>query len=134
MTWRARAYLAIMGIRHLAIGLFALFAPRQFQGKTFAVIEDVLPLQVWGVIFLFIGLHAGAALFLQHEWWARLTICASAMFTAMWAAGFLGAAQNGELFAPIAPIIWGSLTAKDLVVAAMPLRSPFERLIEQQGG
>lgn len=131
MTWRARAYLIVVGLRHLGTGGFALFGAHLFQSHSFDTIETVLPLRAWGVVFLFIAVHAFLAVVFEHEWWARLVICSSAAITAMWAAGFMGAALQGESLSPLGPIIWSSLTLKDLVVAAMPLRSPFERLVAE---
>lgn len=131
MTWRARAYLIVVGLRHLGTGGFALFGAHLFQSHSFDTIETVLPLRAWGVLFLFIAVHAFLAVVFEHEWWARLVICSSAAITAMWAAGFMGAVFRGESLSPLGPIIWSSLTLKDLVIAAMPLRSPFERLLSE---
>lgn len=134
MTWRARAYMVILGLRHLGIGAFCLFASRQFHGQSFNPVKSVLPLQAWGVAFVCIGANAFLALIYENEWWARMAITASIGVTIAWAAGFAVAGVQGMATAPIGPIVWGSLALKDLVVAAMPLRSPFEHLLDADGG
>lgn len=118
----------ILGLRHLGVGGFCLFGSDQFHSQSFTVIKQVLPLQAWGVLLLFVGVNAMLALIYENEWWARLTITASVGATLAWSAGFLAAGLQGQLAAPIGPIIWLAMALKDLVVAAMPLRSPFEHL------
>ncbi|HZQ86304.1 MAG TPA: hypothetical protein VFA83_15760 [Acidimicrobiales bacterium] len=130
MTWRARAYMVVLALRHLGVGCFCLFAPQQFHGDSFNPVKSVLPLEAWGVAFLFIGVNALLALIYENEWWARMAITASIGVTIAWAAGFAVAGVQGMATAPIGPIVWGSLALKDLVVAAMPLRSPFEHLLD----
>lgn len=134
MTWRARAYMMILALRHLGVGGFCFFAADQFHGHSFAVITSLLPLQAWGALCLVVGINALFALIYENEWWARCAITASVGVTLAWAAGFFAAGMQGKLAAPIGPVVWGSLALKDLVVAAMPLRSPFEHLMDERRG
>lgn len=134
MTWRARAYLMILASRHIGVGAFCLWGTAQFRSDAYHVIIDVMPLQAWGVLLLAIGINALLAIIYENEWWARLTLTASIAATVAWGAGFLAAGIQGRLASPIGPIIWFVLALKDLVVAAMPLRSPFEDLTQDRLG
>lgn len=132
MTWRARAYMMIMALRHLGVGGFCLLGPDQFTSDAYHVIRQLLPLQAWGVLLLAIGVNALLSIIYENEWWARLTLTASVTATVAWGAAFLAAGVQGRLGSPIGPIIWLVLALKDLVVAAMPLRSPFEDLVSER--
>lgn len=129
MSWRARAFLAILAGRHLLIGALCLAAPHLFRSTSFASLRQVMPLQVWGALLLVTGVQALGAAWTGGEWWARLVLVGSAGLTGAWAAGFVAAALAGQLDAPSLPITWASLTAKDLVISAMPLRTPLEDVL-----
>lgn len=134
MTWRARAYMVILATRHVGVGGFCLFTPDDFTSDAYHVIRQLLPLQAWGVLLLLVGLNALLSLIYENEWWARITLTLSVGATLAWAAGFMAAGVQGRLASPIGPIIWLVLALKDLVVAAMPLRSPFEDLLDPVEG
>jgi hypothetical protein len=133
VSWRARAFLGILAFRHLGVGVLCLFAPHWFTSSSYDVIRRLLPLQVWGVLLVLVGLQAIGALSVRGETWARVVLIASASLTAAWAAGFIAAAFSRHLDAPPLPITWAALTGKDLIVSALPLRTPLEDVARRRG-
>lgn len=125
---RPRAYLAIMAARHICVGAYALLAPDSFHGRNYGPVRDLLPLQMWGAVFLIVGLHGVIIVFFGRELHARAVLVASATITAAWAAGQIIAGVAGDLPAPSGPIVWSALVLKDLVVAGMQLRLPVVEL------
>lgn len=128
MTPRARAYLWIAASRHLTLGASCLLLADGFTTTSMAQIRDVMSLHVWGSLFVIVGTGCALASFRQSEHLARIALVLSAATSATWMAGFLAAALQHQLTNPALPILAGALAAKDLVVCAQPLRSPFERL------
>lgn len=132
MSWRARAFLSIMAARHLAVGLLCIFSAELFTSPSFETLRKVLPLPVWGALLVVTGLQAVGAAATGGELWARLVLVGSAALTAAWCAAFIASAITGDLDAPSLPITWASLTLKDLVVSAMPLRTPLEDVVRRR--
>lgn len=130
----ARRYLFVLGGRHAAVGALALFYTSTFQPSSFAPIQSVLPLKIWGVVFFAVGLNGLTIAALGRESHARVLLVLSAAITAMWAAGFYVSLQRGGLPAPISPIIWTALCAKDLSMVGIPLRRPLVELPEERRG
>lgn len=132
MTTRARWYLKIAAIRHLLIAGLAIFTPWSFQSPNFAAIKDTADLWVWGVVFAGAGVACGAGAVTRSSRIARLGLMWSATSTLMAAVGFILAlvASDGFL-APIGAIMFSTVAAKDFIVCADPLRSPFEEWVEE---
>ena len=131
MTWRARAYLTVGALRHLLIGSAIVAAEDQFDSDSFSVIISILPLAAWGVVFLVGGLHLAYAAVRAREGAARTALVMSAGMTAAWGMGFLLAFIQGGVVSPVGAILFSALAAKDLVVCAQPLRSPFEPIVRK---
>jgi len=127
VTWRARAYLAVIVVRHAGVGAFCVLAPRTFRASSFDTLKSLAPLQVWGAVLLVTGTMAALAVILNWEPWARVVLVASATVSGCWAAAFLMAGIRGQLAGPTAPILWAALVFKDLIVSGMPLRAPLEQ-------
>lgn len=125
---RARAYIAIVGVRHVAVGLYALIWPLSFTGQSLDSVRSIAPVPVWGVMFLVIGGHALFVVVAGRELHTRLVLVASAAVTGAWATAFVLAGIQSRLSAPSIPIVWLALTGKDLVVAGMQLRLPIVEL------
>lgn len=134
MTWRARAFLAVLAFRHLSIGALALLATPWFDSPAYRIIDRVLPLELWGALMLVTGAAAAGAAYTGSETWARGVLITSAAITGAWSAGFACAAWLGYLDAPPLPLTWAALTAKDLIVSAMPLRTPLEDAMRRTTG
>lgn len=132
MSWRARAFLSIMAARHLAVGLLCIFSADLFTSPSFDSLRRLLPLEVWGALLVVTGLQAVGAALSGGELWARLVLAGSSALTAAWCAAFVAAAATGHLDAPSLPITWAALTLKDLVVSAMPLRTPLEDVVRRR--
>lgn len=133
MSWRARAFLLVLASRHVLVGFFLLAAPERFTSSSFTVIRDVLPLPAWGMLLVLTGSQAVGATVAASEKWARLVLIASAGLTAAWCAGFTATGFQGTLDAPQLPIVWAALTSKDLILSAMPLRTPLEDMARRRG-
>lgn len=132
MSWRARAFLTIMAARHLAVGILCIYTADLFTSPSFETLRRVLPLEVWGALLVVTGLQAVGAAATGGELWARLVLIGSAALTAAWCAAFVAVAVTGDLDAPSLPITWAALTLKDLVVSAMPLRTPLEDVVRKR--
>lgn len=133
MSWRARAYLLVLTLRHFGVGLIALTAQERFTSSSYESIRGILPLEVWGVLLVGVGLHAALAVAFDDETWARGVMVLSAAITAGWAVGFILAAVHGTLDAPPLPITWVAFTMKDLIVSGMSLTVPFEEAAKRRG-
>jgi hypothetical protein len=133
MTPRARAYLIIAGLRHVGIGVCAVAVASSFSSSSLRPLLEVMNLPTWGFFLIIVGLSCLSAALMESEPIARAALVLSAAASATWTAGFLSAALNHELPNPALPIVFAALAAKDLVVCAQPLRSPFERLAQSLG-
>lgn len=131
MTTRARIYLRIASIRHLLIGGFALAMPGSFKSASFLPILRAAPLWFWAGLMIGAGVACMIAAIGKSEPMARAGMAWSATITLIVGVGFLLAVFTGELSSPTGPIIWLAVAAKDFVVCAQPIRSPFEGLIER---
>ncbi|WP_193613171.1 hypothetical protein [Nocardioides lijunqiniae] len=134
MTKRARGYLTVTALRHVAVGIVCLALPNDFKGDSYQIIIEVLPIGLWGLLFLAGGAHLGYAAVKGDERQARIGLSLSAVSTSLWAAGFFMAYFVGGIVTLIGGILWTALTLKDLVVCAQPMRSPFERITREYVG
>lgn len=131
MTWRARAYLTIGAARHILVGALSIVVSHDFDGTPWAVVINVLPLWIWGIVFLAGGLHLAFAAAIGDEGHARWGLVISASLTAGWATGFLLATLQGSVSAFLIGVLFAALSLKDFVVCAQPLRSPFEPVMRR---
>lgn len=135
MSGRARGYLSLLAFRHLGIGVICLSLGYVFESPSFRVIKLWAPIKVWGVILLLVGSMALSAVFLGRERYARLSIILSLALTSIWAGAFVTDAliytdpHHPGVASPVWAVTWVTLCGKDLILAAMPLRSPFEYLV-----
>ena len=129
ITYRARTYLAIAGMRAAGMAAWAASWHPQLWARAELPLLSAVPLAVWAFVFAGHALTAIAAATGGNEAVARAALLGGATVTAIWAAGlsigwFSGA---GVAFAPLA-VTWAALALKDLVVCGMPLRTPLEDL------
>ena len=143
MTRRARWYLGIATFRHGSLGLFCLIMPWLFGNAAFVPILNFLPIWGWGAAMTACALVCGLAAFLRSGDWARWAMVISATITTVLAVGVLigistvwldwlaepSLNPSIALPSPVLPIILGSIAAKDFVVCAQPIRSPFESVV-----
>lgn len=144
MTRRARWYLGVATFRHLSIGLFCLAAPWLFGNAAFIPILNFLPVWGWGAAMVLCGVLCGLAAYLRSGDWARWAMVASATITTVLAIGvWIGVVMVWIQWAndlrdfppsPILPILFSVLAAKDYIVCAQPVRSPFEAVARQLAG
>lgn len=133
MSWRARAYLFITALQNALIGLscITLDDTEAFSGDGWRVVRDLMPMWIWGILFVIGGLHLFGAAARGSELWARVSMPMSAVLTALWAAAFVLAFKDGGAVSPVGTIIAAALTAKDLLICSQPLRLPFEPLVKE---
>lgn len=127
MTWRARAYLVVASLRHLILGGFMLVDPGSFSGPAFLRLWTIAPQAFWTFALLLGGLHLAVAASLRSAGHARTALVISAAVNLMWAGAFGLVVLDGAA-SVMAVVLFTALAAKDLIVCAQPLRSPFERL------
>lgn len=133
MSWRARAFLSVLAGRHIAVGVLCALAPQWFTSSSFVVLRSLLPIRAWGVVLIVTGAAAVVAAATCSEPWARGSLVVSAGVTAAWCAAFTAAGFRGMLDAPQLPITWAALVSKDLILSAMPLRTPLEDAARRRG-
>lgn len=131
MTVRARAYLCIGSLRHLALGISGLALADTFSSDAFKVLFDVFSLEVWSILFLVGGIHLAYAAVKGSVGHARVALILSASMTAAWAVGFFLAFKQGGVVSPLGGILFSALVLKDLVQCGQPLRSPFEPIVRK---
>lgn len=131
MTVRARWYLSIAATRHLLTGSVAFVSADSFKSTSFIPILSAAPLRFWALVFVGAGLACAAAAIWKSETLARLGMAWSATSTLIIAVAFLIAFFTGSLASFVGLIIWFAIAAKDYVVCAQPIRSPFEGLAER---
>lgn len=134
MTPRARAYIVITAVQHGLVGASATLLSQQFNGDGFRVARELMPIPVWGLMFL-----AGSGMLMQaavrgSESRARLGMVLSVLLIALLGASLALSYTEGGVVSPIGTVFALSLMAKDLVVCAQPMRSPFERVVEEYVG
>lgn len=127
---RAHVYLGIMIFRLIAIGLIAVFSPKAFVSPAYAVVSMIAPLPVWGGVMIGIGLWILYAIYKDNSKWARIGVVLCAFITGIWAFSMVGAVVADRVYVTlIGPIIWGALTAKDLVMASMAYSAPIDKVL-----
>lgn len=133
MTPRARWYLNIGGVRHLAVGGFTLFFPGMFANPSWIPIISYAPLWAWAMGFIVAGVICITASIIRSANWARIGLIMSASITLACGVGIgLGIALawvHGVQVTPIIVFLLLSLAAKDFAVCTQPMRSPFENLM-----
>lgn len=136
MTWRARAYLAVTALQNFLVGIscIALADTNAFDGDAFRIVRGILDMSQWGIIFVLGGAHLMYAAVRGSELHARIAMPLSAVTLSLWAAGFALAWHQGGVVSPVGAVFATSLTVKDLIVCAQPLRSPFEPLVQEYTG
>lgn len=137
LTPRARVYMAVAGLRNLALGVVCILMPEYFTSGSYAGIKGALPftadtsLIVWGAAFLVAGVIATSAAVFGHETHARIGLMTSVVISGSWVGGFAFAQITGAAAGPTGLIVWAAFTAKDLTMLRDPLRNPFEPLVRE---
>jgi hypothetical protein len=137
MTTRARLFMAVVAMRNLTLGVSVLVAPGFYRVSTraFDLVDALGGFGFWGWAMTGIGLMAAHAALAESRSWARGAIYASAGIAGVWLASltmqFITLAHTSGRISPMLPLLWLSLTAKDLVIAWQPMRSPLEHVIRR---
>jgi hypothetical protein len=137
MTTRARVFMAVVATRNIVVGLSLLLAQKQYgePNLAFGVVRAVMPIPVWGIAMVAIGILAGCSAAALLRPWATWAIALSATISGTWcmclSIQFVQVLQVAGGLSPMLPVLWGALTAKDLVIAWQPMRSPFEPVIRR---
>lgn len=131
MTARARWYLAVAALQNLALAAACLLAPETFAGASFTVAKSVMPLTVWGVAFLVVGVLCVVGLAAARRTWAFLGLAGSGTAALMWLMSYLVAWATGTLSGPVGPIVWAALVARDYIVCGQPMRSPLDPIVRE---
>lgn len=137
MTIRARVFMTVVASRNSAIGVSLLAGGSQYgpPNRAFELVRSAMPIWVWAVVMLLIGSTAGWSAVVMSRRWATWAIGLSATISGTWMAclaiQFASTAGTPGAMSPMLPVLWGALTAKDLVIAFQPMRSPFEPLIQR---
>ncbi len=134
MSPRARAYLAIAGIRCVVIGFVLLCMGGDLAANVYPLTPTPLAFAAWIALWTGIGLGNLSASVLSSQRIARFALVATATATAVWAASITVRVLEQPSSLVIAPLLWWALAFKDLVVARQPLYSPFEDILGKYRG
>lgn len=137
MTPRARAYLAIVAVSRLILGLLCALRPDHFTSGTYAGLKGALPfvsddgaMILWGVIFIGVGLLNAVPVVTGRETYARAGLLVAVAATGCWLGGFIGAQLTGEAQGPSGLIAWSIIVSSDLTMLRDPMRNPFEPVVK----
>lgn len=134
MSWRIRAYAAVLALRHLGFGYAMIEDEGRLEGSsTFRFVFELAPAPVWAAMFFTIGVACVGGFLWPREWGIRLLVVASVGLSTAFAAGTLAA----EIFEPptassIAVVAFLTFAAKDLIVASMAYVNPVEDLVTRE--
>jgi len=132
MTNRARGYMGVVAARHLLVGVLVFATPDRFKSASFTAITSSWPLWAWGLVSLAVGLLAGFAAVWRREALARVGLIASATFSGLVFIGLFIAVFSSPVAGVMGVVIFGAVTAKDLIVCQDPIRAPFEALARRR--
>jgi hypothetical protein len=131
MTVRARLYLLVASLRHLAFGIPLLVRPQDFDTPSFNIFAQIMPRWAWATMMITAGLYLAFAMLRATEVHARLALVASAVAAVMWCTGLVTAIDPDRATTWILPTVFAAIAFKDFVMCAQPLRLPFEPIIRR---
>ena len=133
MSWRIRAYLAVVAFRHLGLAYTLHRDGELFErSELFRYVFELAPVPVWTVLFVAMALAAVGGLLWPRETGIRAIIAASVGLTVAWAAGFVMAELMLGTRATIATVLFVSLALKDLIVSGMSFSNPLEAMVKRE--
>lgn len=109
----------------LAMGLGHLLGPAVWRSsKSYEVIAAILPLRVWGAVFVAIGLVQALSITMgRRHPWRHLGFVIGAAVAAAWATSFVAAALVQRLTGVGGPALYGFLAFAQIVESGPPLRA-----------
>lgn len=128
LSWRIRAYVAVLALRHLGFAASLLNDRDVFRASSsFRYVFDLLPPTGWAWLFAVLGVASLGGLISPREKGIRVLVVISVGISTAWAAGLVLAA----VVAPPAPsgfavVAFASFALKDLIVAGMIYVNPLE--------
>ena len=133
MSWRIRAYLAVVAFRHLGLAYTLHRDGELFErSELFLYVFELASVPVWTVLFVAMALAAVGGLLWPRETGIRAIIAASVGLTVAWAAGFVMAELMLGTRATIATVLFVSLALKDLIVSGMTFANPLEAMVKRE--
>jgi hypothetical protein len=118
MTRIDRVWLTVIAVRQAIIALLFLRDSGRYEvGQSFIVVADIVPIVVWGVVFLAASLPAFVGIATGRPIWGRWAIIISLMLSAYWTVALLGAQIEARATSWLFASVWGALTAKDAILA-----------------
>lgn len=133
MSWRIRAYLAVVAFRHLGIA-YTLHRDGELykRSELFRYVFELLPVAAWLWIMVAMGLGAIGGVLWPRETGIRVLVAISVGITFAWAAGFVAAELLLGTRATIATVLFVSLALKDLIVSGMAFANPLEAIVRRE--
>lgn len=122
LTGPARAYLAVLGLRHGVIGLVALLGSSGLVATP--ALQDPVPPGVWGSAFVLMAVAAMTGVIVGNERLFRTLILVSFFLTAATAGRLMVGLAAGDLRYVLAPVFAATLALKDMVVSSMQVTAP----------
>ena len=132
MSWRIRAYLAVVAFRNLGTA-YTLHRDGDLYERSdlFRYVFELAPVSVWLWIMVAMGLGAIGGVLWPRETGIRVLVAASVGITFAWAAGFVAAELVLGTRSTIATVLFVALALKDLIVSGMSFENPLEAMVRR---
>lgn len=133
MSWRIRAYLAVVAFRHLGTAVVLHRDGDLFErSELFRYVFELAPAGVWLWIMVAMGLGAVGGVLWPRETGIRVLVALSVGITFAWAAGFVAAELILGTRSTIATVLFVALALKDLIVSGMTYSNPLEAMVRRE--
>ena len=131
MTLRARAYLAVVTLRHFAVAVILLTLLGGLPSASLAGFDASTPLVTWGWLSVTVGAIAFVGGTWRSERWARTALISSAALTGAMAAALGLSWHSLTVLGWVVLVLLLAITGKDMIVCGDPIRSPFEAVLKR---
>lgn len=117
-----RRFRLAAAVTWIGLGSAQLFGPDAWRASpSYKVIATILPLRVWGLVFVLVGLAQLAHHYQPGQPAWRLALIAGTAIAAAWASSFVFSALIGQLAGAGGPFLYGYLAATQAALAGSPL-------------
>lgn len=136
MSWRIRAYLAVLAFRYFGSAWAIAQSKDLFeQSALFEYVFRIAPPDWWVVGFVLFGIVAVGAVLRPRILGIRAVLLVSVYLSSLWAGAFVAAELLEDIPATLGTVLLLSLAAKDFIVSSMPaMVNPLEVIVKRDEG
>jgi len=112
-----RGYLCLMGVGTMTLGMLLTWLPaHEVSGASYAVVFHIAPREVWGFVFIVVGVVALWGVARRSRQSARLAIVSLLGLQATWSLGLAAPIVLRGTANALAPVTWLMLLATSVFV------------------